>query len=134
MKKVFTILLAVGTVGFASAQSNSQKGTWSQDHGNSKDAAFGRTASNNAYKANTGSYGSYSFSARERDAEIQKIRRQFDQKINAITRDRHLRAAQKAKQIRMLEKQRDEQIQQVQWRFSSSQNRHSDNHSNRNKW
>src|SRR4051812_1721571 len=113
MKKIFTILLAVGSVTFASAQSSSHNGNFGQS--NSRDIVLGQSGSS-VYKNNNTSYGSYSFTARERDEQIQRINREFDQKMTAVRRDRHLRSGEKTRQIKMLERQRDDQIRQVQMR------------------
>lgn len=118
MKKIFTILVAAASVTVASAQS---KGSWGQDDRNnhSKDVILGHP--DNDYKGNTASYSANSFNTRERDAQIKKINREFDQKIAAVQRNRHLRSYEKQRQIKTLEKQRDEQVREVQQRFSRDQ-------------
>jgi hypothetical protein len=118
MKKIFTILVAAASVTIASAQS---KGSWGHDEkSSSRDVILGQSNST-VYKNNTASYGSSSFSIKERDAQVKRINREFDQKINAVQRDRHLRFYEKSRQIKMLERQRDEQIRDVQQRFSRDQ-------------
>lgn len=132
MKKIFTILLAVGTVTFASAQSGPHDGKWSNnDKGSSRDIVLGNH-NTDEYKSNSFDYGS--FSSRDEDEQIQRINREFDQKINAVKWDRHMRSREKARQIQMLERQRDEQIRQVQIHYSDSRDRnfHQDDH--RRKW
>jgi DNA-binding helix-hairpin-helix protein with protein kinase domain len=134
MKKIFTIILAVGTVTFASAQSSSHDGKWSSnDKGSSRDMVLGNHNSNE-YKSNSYNYNPFSFSTGDRDEQIQRINREFDQKITEVKWDRHLRSRQKTKQITMLEKQRDEQIRQIQMHFSDSRDRnfHQDDHNR--KW
>lgn len=127
MKKIFTILLAAGSVTFASAQS-SHNNSWNHDQ-NSKDVIVGRTNSS-VYSNNTTVYNDHSY-GNDKDWQIQKINREFDQKIAAVKYDRHLRQGQKNKQIKLLEKQRVEQIKEVQMRFD--RNKHDDHFDNR-KW
>lgn len=131
MKKIFTILLAAGTVTFASAQS---KESWGHDQrGNSRDVVYGQSNSN-VYRNNTNDYNSYSFDLRNRDEQIQKINWEFDQKIKSVKRDRHLRFYEKSGQIQMLERQREEQIREVQMHFSGTRDKHDDNRFNTHKW
>lgn len=132
MKKIFTILLAAGSVTFASAQSVSHNGSRDRDDkGNSRDVILGQSNSS-VYKTNTVAYGS--FNTRDRDEQIQKINREFAWKIAEVKKDRHLKFYQKSRQIKMLEKQRDQQIRQVQMHFENSRNSHRDNHYDNHKW
>jgi hypothetical protein len=131
MKKIFTILLAAGSVTFASAQSSHNNG-WNHDEkGNSRDVILGKTVSS-IYDNNVGMHGSYSFDAREKDQQIKDINREFDQKIAAVKWNRHLRPGAKNRQIRMLERQRKEQIREVQMRYENS--RRHDDHFDNHKW
>jgi hypothetical protein len=128
MKKIFTILLAVGSVTFASAQS---KGSWGHDEkSSSRDVILGQS-NVTVYKSNTTSYGSGFFNTKDRDAQVNRINREFDQKIASVQRDRRLRSYEKSRQIKMLEKQRDQQIREVQQRYSRDQ--HDSRYDNR-KW
>lgn len=131
MKKIFTILLAAGTVTFASAQSSHNSDFGRDPKGNSRDVILGQTGSS-VYNKNIGSYGSYSLTTKERDEQIRRINREFDQKINAVKWDRHLRQGEKNRQIKMLERQRDQQINDVQKHFDD--NRKHDSHLNNRKW
>lgn len=131
MKKIFTILLALGTVGFASAQSSHNNDFGRDSKGNSRDVILGQSGSS-VYNKNAGAYGSPSFNTRERDQQIARINREFDQKINAVKWDRHLRQGEKNRQIKMLERQRDQQIKDAQRRFDDAWKH--DSHSNNHKW
>jgi len=132
MKKIFTILLAAGSVTFASAQS-SHNNSWNGDEkGNSRDVILGQSNSS-VYRNNTMVYNDRSFGNQDRDWQIQRINREFDQRIAEVKYDRHLRQYEKNRQIKMLERQRDEQIREVQMRFDNNRNRHDDHFDNR-KW
>jgi hypothetical protein len=128
MKKIFTILLAVGTVGFASAQSSHNSDFGRDSKGNSRDVILGQQGSN-VHRT----YGSNSFSMKERDEQIRRITREFDQKIEMVKRDRHIRSYEKSRQIKMLERQRNDQIKDVQKRYDNDRNKH-DDHFENHKW
>lgn len=132
MKKIFTLLLAAGAVGIASAQKPILK---SNSFDNKHESAMVQTDFRQPgfERPNSSSFDSYSFTLKEKQAQIQKINREFDQKINAVKKNRRLRSSEKSKQVRMLEKQRDEQIRQVEMRYASSKNRWNDNGHSR-KW
>jgi hypothetical protein len=114
MKKIFTILLAIGSVTFASAQS---KGNWGHD--DHKDVAVNQPYDHS--RDNNSGYGSANYSNREKDAQIQRINREFDKRIAAVQRDRRLRSYEKRGQINMIERERSAQIREVQMRFSRDQ-------------
>lgn len=80
MKKLLTLLLAVGSISIASAQSLSKSA-----HPSFDDRKFEQTRS----ISNGGGYGS-AMSARERDFLIQKINREFDAKIYSVKRSRYM--------------------------------------------
>lgn len=129
MKKIFTILLAVGSITFASAQS---KNDWSHYKGNSRDIVYGQPNSRDIYRgAETGHNPFYNVN--DGNAQIREINRQFDQRIQAVKWDRYLRNREKKQQIRMLQRQREDQIQQVRMRFSG-RGQHDDDYYNRSRW
>ena len=107
MKKIFTLLLTVGSLTAAVAQS----------HGGS----YGRTDS----RIDDRRYDpSYSFNARERDEQIAQINRLFEAQIRDVKFDRHLSQNKKRKQIKKLELQRSQQITAVNARFADRRNRY----------
>jgi len=109
MKKIFTLLFAVGTISIASAQS---KGF---DH--SKKIA--------------------GYSVNGKQAELQKINRAYDFKIAVVKMNRHLNAWEKSKQIRLLENKRGQEISQVQFRFEKNSHPYGDKRfakNNTHKW
>ena len=118
MKKIFTLFFAVGTVCIASAQSRTP-------HDNKFDSKPAVVLSSFGHET------SY-FSAKEKDAMIRKINFDFDRKIRDVQLNRWMRNREKARQIQMLNKQRFEEIRQVQIRFEQANrkrdNRHFDDH------
>lgn len=101
MKKMFTLVLALGLLSSAFAQSGH------------KTVVVGTTRTvvvehhdNNSRMMN------------DKSSQIRKINREFDQRINAVQSDRRLRRGEKNRQIRLLEKQRTEQINMVNARYA----------------
>lgn len=118
MKKIFTIILvAAGTISFASAQSNNRKSIAYNDNkkmSNDYDhhATFGKT--------NTSAYNDAYFSFKEKEAKLEKINREFDRKIAFVKNDRHLKGRKKAKQIQLLQSQRKNEISKVEFQYAKS--------------
>jgi hypothetical protein len=119
MKKLFALLLSLGTLSSVFAQRHNEPG-WPTSN-KSKETYNSRD---------------YSYSIRERDAQVQKINRDFNLQIHAVRKDRRLRGYEKDRRISMLERQRDQQIKQVYDRFSNQRGRDYDNRSvyNDRKW
>jgi len=119
MKKLFTLLLAAGSISVASAQGFGQKDKSFKDgkyeSRDDRTGDFGKDKSKD--------FNDYSFSVKEKDRQIEKINREFDLKVLMIKRSRHLRAKEKLRQIRMLENERYDQIKEVQFRFEKNKGR-----------
>jgi len=123
MKKIFTIMLvAAGTISFASAQSH--KSTAYNDNKKMNDynqyANFGKT--------NNVAYNDAYFSQKEKAANLERINREFDQKIFFVKSDRHLRNWQKAKQIKLLQNQRKNEISMVEFQYAAKNHKASSKH------
>ncbi len=115
MKKIFTIMLvAAATISSASAQSN--KSFAFNDHkkmiGYDQHPAFGNI-SNVTYKDANFSYG-------QKEAKLEKINREFEQKIAFVKNDRHLKGWEKGKQIQLLQNQRKNEISKVEFQYAAS--------------
>ena len=89
MKKICTLLLAAGAFTIASAQSRGF------DHGKQESV--------------------YAYNGKQ--SVIHDINRTYDYKIAAIRQNRWMNRWEKSKQISQLERQRDAEIAQVQFRF-----------------
>jgi hypothetical protein len=124
MKKIYTLMVAIGLVGLASAQQGNQKSiSFNQEKDDLKKTVNSPSKQSSFDKGKTSAYETYSFSAREKDAQIQRINREYDQKISAVKRNWRLKTQEKSKQIRMLENQRSQEIKEVQLRWEKSNHR-----------
>lgn len=109
MKKLFSIVLLLCLTGAAMAQSSRQQ---------SRDVILGQR---NDHVYNNSRDYDYRMTARERDEQIQRINREYNWRIERVKRDYSLRNGQKNRQIRQLEKERRDAIQEVRERFARSQ-------------
>jgi hypothetical protein len=127
MKKFLLLVAAAGSITIASAQSR-QPGYGKND---SKEMVYSSSHSNGNVSNDRG----FSASSREKEMQIKKIQQDFDQRIAAVNRDRRLRWSEKSSRIRSLEKQRDQQIKQVEQRYSFQSGRDKNTSSYENhKW
>ena len=108
MKKILVVLLALGSITTVFAQHGQRN--------ESRDVILGQGNNKTIYNNR---YDNYSMTARERDREILRIQREYDQRINAVKWNRYLRNAEKRRQIRSLEAQRDQEIRWLNERFYS---------------
>jgi hypothetical protein len=109
MKKVFALVLALGAMSAVFAQRG-------YDHGNeSRDVILGQQ-NRSVYNNNRNNDGYYS--SRERDEQIDRINRTYNWKIQSVRNDRHLRNAEKRREIRFLENERDTKIREVVERYN----------------
>ena len=129
MKKIITFLFAIGTITIASAQSSRRYAEPSRrDDQRSKDVVYNRPQNDvRDNRSSTHDRSDYNITARERDEQVQRIQREYAERISEVKRARRLRAGERNAQVRLLERQRDERIKDVQARFSSSNNQHRDN-------
>ena len=122
MKKVFALVFALGAMTAVFAQGGYDR------RGESRDVILGQqngSVYNNdrGYSNNRGYKNGYS-SIRERDAQIDRIRREYEWRIQSVQRDRYLRKAERKRQIRFLENERDARIREVMesYRYQSNRN------------
>jgi hypothetical protein len=117
MKKVFALVVALGAMTAVFAQRG-------YDHRNeSRDVILGQPNNTNVYGDQRNNNGYYSI--RERDAQIERIKREYDWKIESLQHDRYLRKAERKRQIRYLENERDARIREVIERYNYSNNNRS---------
>ncbi len=125
MKKILAVVFSLGLLSTAFAQGGYQK---------DRDIAYGKPTSpvyNDKYGRNDGN-----FSARERGAQIARINREFDYKVMAVKRNRYMRNAEKNRQIRQLERERTQEIRELNQRFSRQNSGWKNDRNDRNgrKW
>ena len=127
MKRIFTLMIALGAIAGGYTQSNSRQ--YPDGRYESRDVILGNR--NNRSYENNGRYA-YSFSTRERDWQLDHINRDYDKRIRQVEKDRWMRSYEKSTQIRRLEDQRRTEIRQVWERFRGANNAYSDNRYQRN--
>ena len=110
MKKVFVLALSLVAVTAVFAQRGYDQ------RNESRDVVLGQPNSRNVYGNDRG-YNN-GFSIRERDAQIQRINREYNRRIEAVKYDRYLRKAEKKRQVRFLENERDARIREVVQRYN----------------
>lgn len=109
MKKLFVLVLATGAMTSVFAQ----RGYDRKDE--SRDVILGQQ-NRSVYNNNRGNDGY--FSSRERDDQIERINRNYNWRIQSVRNDRYLRHAEKKREIRFLENERDTKIREVVERYN----------------
>ena len=114
MKKIFTLLFAVGFLTAVNAQSgsrdnrdyrdNQQSGQWGNNHGQDAIGNNSRYNNDDRYDNNFGSYGG------NIRMQIAQINRKYDFKIERVRNDFFMRRFEKMRMIRSLEEQRKQEI------------------------
>ena len=118
MKKIFTMLLvAAGTISFASAQSYNGKDIVYNDN---KKISNDRDDHNTFDKDKNVGYNDSYFSYKEKMAKLEKINREFDRKIADVKYNRRLSNREKTKQIQFLQMQKQKEINQVEYEYTRS--------------
>ena len=129
MKKFITLLLAVGAFATSFAQYNHHQNNdgWNDRPGSKRDDQYANSSHGNR-NYDGDDRGHYNrgnrYSQKEREFQIEKINRDFDFKVRAIKSDPYLRRREKRAAIRNAEIERSRQIQFVNERFISNNNRH----------
>ena len=121
MKKIFTFLFAAATITVASAQSSIQKDRAFKE----REIQTRNISRNKTYQSNSGGndHGRSLFSFKEKEAQLQKIHREFDHKIAAVKKNRRLNAREKSALVHKLQIQRRQEISQVQSRYEKANQR-----------
>jgi len=109
MKKLFMLVLAISAMTSVFAQ----RGYDRKDE--SRDVILGQQ-NRSVYNNNRGNDGY--FSSRERDDQIERIDRNYSWRIQSVRNDRYLRNAEKKREIRFLESERDTKIREVVERYN----------------
>ena len=134
MKKIFTILLAAGTFAVSSAQPGQKNSSYNDGknakHSTDVDYAYQSPGNNNNKSV---AYGNPPFSFREKEMQLQRINREYDQKIAYVKKNRRRNPWEKSKQIKTLENQRRYEISQVQHRYEKN-NRKDFDRNNSRRW
>lgn len=126
MKKIFTILFSFGLVTAAFAQSHGRNSHSQSGYPDARPVP-GKTIDRDVYANDNRRYDDYNL--RELNIQKQRINREYDARIMAVKRSRWLRASEKSRQVRLLERERMEEIRRVTARYSKSNNRYDDRYS-----
>lgn len=116
MKRIFTLILATAMLGTASAQ----YGQRDQRDRDRNDDVY--AAANRGYDRHDKGYGTYVFTAREKNMQIEQIYRDYNYRIQSVKNKPFMGWYQKKRIISNLEAQRDAEICQVNDRFNSPKN------------
>jgi hypothetical protein len=109
MKKVFALVVALGAMTAVFAQ----RGYDHRDE--SRDVILGQ-GNRSVYDDHHNNNGYYNL--RERDEQIQRINREYNWRMESVKHDRYLRKAERRRQIRILENERDARIREVMDRYN----------------
>lgn len=115
MKKVFALVLALGAMTAVFAQGGYDR------RDESRDVILGQP--NPGVYNNDRGYNNRNYTAREREEEIRRIRREYDWRIESVRHDHYLRKAERKRQIRFLENERDARISDVMNRYRNYNDR-----------
>ncbi|MGC4037081.1 MAG: hypothetical protein QM764_14070 [Chitinophagaceae bacterium] len=105
MKKIFTFLIAIATVSFASAQSYRQPERSYQGH-NEKQYAYNDHNDRNGYY-NEKQRQQQIINERQRQEQIDYINRDYDQQINVYRNDRRMSQRERDRRIYQLNNERN---------------------------
>ena len=134
MKKIFTLLLSVGAFATSFAQSGYHR------HGNDKTVITSEKSDQyvttksdiRSDKFDNHRDNIYSFSARERDQQIDKINYQYNYKVKSIQGRHNISSRQKKMMIQDAKWERNKKIQDVNSKFESKYNTAYKNHERKN--
>jgi len=118
MKKIFTLLVSLGTLGLGSAFA--QYGSYSHNQRDSRNTGYQSTAYNQpnyGRNSNTVSYGHYDqqqnnrgYNDRQRQEGIDRVNRDYDKRIGDYRNDRSLSSYERNRRIQMAERERNTQL------------------------
>jgi len=117
MKKIFTLLISTAMLSTAFAQYGQKD---QRDRGRDNDVyASNNHRDNDHYDKG---YGTYVFTAKEKNMQIEQIYREYNYKIQSVKNKPFMAWFQKKRLINSLEAQRDAEICQVNDKFNSPKN------------
>ena len=118
MKKIFTLLVALGMIALAQAQPGSGKNSRDQrNHQSSVDKDYHNGNDND------GRYNGIMSPTKQRDLAIARINREYDWKIEKVKDQFFKSHSQKKREIRYLNEQRKREIRRTHAEFSKERRR-----------
>lgn len=111
MKKIFTLLFSFGLLTTTFAQSGRQD----RRMDNSNEVVLGPSerTGNRYEQMNVHLDDHPSFDSKGKERQLQSIRDEYNHKIQAVHRDRHLSYAEKTGRVKLMERERDREIRSV---------------------
>jgi len=116
MKKIFTLVLAIGFVTLASAQGNK---AIIRNNSNQKQVVQNMNLRVDSRPGQV-NYNSSSFSQQQKQAEISRINQEYDRKIAIIQRSPSARSSAMRRKVSELEKERTAAVRQVGLRYQKN--------------
>ncbi len=129
MKKVFTLVIAAGTIATASAQTSKHQSIAYNDSkkiSDHHDASFGKTS--------TITFNDALFSYKAKEAKLDAIDHEYDKKIALVKSNRHLSKKQKAWEIQLLQDQKKKEISKVEMQYAKSNHETKDKRHDSHEW
>ncbi|MEP6584808.1 MAG: hypothetical protein ABJA90_11095 [Ginsengibacter sp.] len=146
MKKIITLLFCSALLSSAFSQSNSHdEGRYNNDHRNDKerhddwkynkgDRHDDNRRDNWNRNENGNVYRDAKYYTAQRDQSVQRVSREYDYKIQAVSTDRYMNRREKKRAIKTLQAQKDQQIRRIYSEYNNryvySDSRHNDDRSN----
>ncbi len=127
MKKIFTlILVAVGSISFASAQSFRGNDGHNKDH---KSGSNVIVQNNRFTKTNNVNYNDAKFMYQQEQEKMNRINREYDQKNAFVKNNRRLNNWGETKQIQSLQNERDHGQRSFNVQYTATDHRSNSNNS-----
>lgn len=115
MKKIFTLAFTLALLGSVFAQYD-PKDDWNNQN---RDGGYKKEG---RHKDDNRNYNTYYFTPRERDLQIEQIKREYDYRIRSVQARFFMGRYQKMRQINFLQEQRQREIDMVLDKFNDRRN------------
>lgn len=112
MKKIFTFLIAIATVSFASAQGYHQPARSYNGHTDKQyaDNRYNRNGYDHNYDYRNGNYNNRAYNERQRQEQIDCINRDYDQRVDVYRNDRRISQRERERRIYQLNTERNQKL------------------------
>ena len=118
MKKIFTLLLAVGLISMAQAQPGAGKNSRNDRRHNQSTVEKDYDKRYGDGRDNDRRYNGIMSPVRQRDLAIARVNREYDWKIQKVRNNVYKSRSKKRRQIRFLNDQRQREISRIHYEFS----------------
>lgn len=121
MKKIFALLVSMGTLTYAFAQPG-----YNHKNDNGRPGVYASRHDGPGRNDRRGNDAYYHFTPKERDREIARVNRLYDDRIDAVKHKFFLFPGERMKQIRNLKNSRDSEIRLIMDRYHHWRNKGND--------